>query len=288
MVPVWICEACGLEHPETAEPPPVCVICTDERQFVPPAGQSWTTSERLERAGTTASVAPVEAGLHRITVAPRVGIGQQAFLVTTPAGNLLWEPPGFISAAAVDAVRDLGGVAAVAGSHPHLMGAAISWSHAFGDAPVYVASDDAAWSRRPDPVIRLWGGRESPRPGVTLVQCGGHFPGSCVLLWRDGAEGRGVLLTGDTIFIGPDNLTVSAMRSYPNLIPPPEQAVRIIRDRLDTLAYDRMYGPFGQVVASGARPIVAGSLTRLIAWLRADIPDFAPTTYPAPAPSAEL
>ncbi|TFB56066.1 MBL fold metallo-hydrolase [Cryobacterium tagatosivorans] len=289
-MPIWICEACALEHPDTAEPPGICVICTDERQFVPPAGQRWTTSERLERAGTTARIVPVEAGLHRMTVAPRVGIGQQAFLVTTPAGNLLWEPPGFISASAVGAVRALGGVAAVAGSHPHLMGAAISWSHAFGDAPVYVAADDSAWSRRPDPVIRPWVGLESPLPGVTLVQCGGHFPGSCVLLWREGAEGRGVLLTGDTIFIGPDNKTVSAMRSYPNLIPLPEQAVRIILDRLHPLAYDRMYGPFGQVVASGARAVVTRSLTRLIAWLRADIPDFAPSPSPSPSsasPSAE-
>lgn len=273
---IWICVACGLEHPDSSEPPTRCEICEDERQFVPLAGQRWTTSAELERTGTSAAVVEVEAGLHRLTVTPRVGIGQQAYLVGTPQGNLLWEPPGFISAAAVDAVQGLGGVAAIAGSHPHLMGAAVSWSHAFGGAPVYVAAADMAWIRRPDPVIRLWEGTESLLSGVTNVQCGGHFPGSSVLRWEQGADGRGVLLTGDTIFIGPDNRTVSAMRSYPNLLPLPEQAVRIILDRLDPLAYDRMYGPFGQVVAAGARDIVARSLNRYLAWSRGDVPDFEP------------
>lgn len=276
---IWICVACGLEHTDASEPPARCEICEDERQFVPPAGQRWTTSDELERAGTSAAIVEVEAGLHRLTVTPRVGIGQQAFLVGTPEGNLLWEPPGFISAAAVDAVRGLGGVAAIAGSHPHLMGASVSWSRAFGGAPVYVAAADEAWIRRPDPVIRLWRGTERHLPGVTNVQCGGHFPGSSVLLWERGADGRGVLLTGDTIFIGPDNKTVSAMRSYPNLIPLPEQAVRSILSRLHPLAYDRMYGPFGQVVAAGARDIVTRSLTRYIAWLRAEIPDYDPATF---------
>lgn len=271
---IWICEACGLERQDSAVPPHVCAICLDERQYVPPGGQRWTSSAVLELAGTTAALAAVEPGLHRLTVTPRVGIGQQALLVHTPGGNLLWEPPGFISHAAVQAVRAHGGVAAITGSHPHLMGAAVSWSHAFDDAPVWVAADDAAWTQRPDPVITLWSAGASPLPGVTLVQCGGHFPGSCVLHWPGGADGRGVILTGDTIFIGPSNATVSAMRSYPNLIPLPEPAVRTILERLGGLDYDRMYGSFGQVVESGARAIVERSLERYLEWMRGDVPDY--------------
>jgi len=274
---LWICRACGLEHADSILPPPSCAICTDERQFVPLGGQAWTTSEELERTGTTTALTAGEPGLWRLTVTPRVGIGQQALLVRTPDGNLLWEPPGFICPAAVAAVRGLGGVSAITGSHPHLMGAAVSWSHAFGGVPVYVAAADAAWTRRPDPVIRLWSGREAPLPGLTLVQCGGHFPGSSVLHWSAGADGRGVVFTGDTIFIGPDNATVSAMRSYPNLIPLPERAVRTILDRLRPLAYDRLYGSFGQVVEAGAKAIVERSLERYIEWMRGDVHDFEPT-----------
>jgi hypothetical protein len=85
-----------------------------------------------------------------------------------------------------------------------------------------------------------------------------------------------VLVTGDTIFIGPDNKTVSAMRSYPNLIPLPERAVRTILDRLHPLSYDRMYGSFGQVVQTDARALVQRSLERYIAWLRGEVADFDP------------
>src|SRR6202035_4547748 len=60
-------------------------------------------------------------------------------------------------------------------------------------------------------------------PGVTLVQCGGHFPGSAVVHWASGAEGRGVLLSGDTIFVTPGEDRVSFVWSAPNRLPLSEQ-----------------------------------------------------------------
>jgi glyoxylase-like metal-dependent hydrolase (beta-lactamase superfamily II) len=273
-VTLWICATCGVEYSDSAQPPASCTICTEERQFVPPSGQHWTTSARQEESGTTATLTEIEPGLHRMTVTPRIGIGQQSLLVQTPMGNLLWEPPGFISNATVDAVRRRGGVTAITGSHPHLVGAMVSWSHAFDRAPVYVAAADAKWTMRPDPVVTHWSGDANPLPGIRLVQCGGHFPGSSVLHWADGAAGRGVVFTGDTIFIGPDNKTVSAMRSYPNLIPLPEGAVNQILDRLAPLVYDRLYGSFGQVVPADAREVVRFSLRRYITWLRGDRDDY--------------
>jgi glyoxylase-like metal-dependent hydrolase (beta-lactamase superfamily II) len=273
-VALWICEACGLEHTNSPEPPANCVICDDERQYVPLGGQTWTTSERQEQGGTTAAVTEIEPNLYGITVTPPIGIGHHAFLVRTAGGNVLWEPPGFISGSIVEAVRELGGVAAITGSHPHLMGTMVSWSHAFDSAPAYIAEADRGWTRRPDPVITHWSGEAEPLPGIRLVQCGGHFPGSGVLLWADGAGSRGVVLAGDTIFIGPDNKTVSVMRSYPNRIPLPEKAVRQILDRLAPLAYDRLYSSFGQVLESGAPAIVRRSLERYISWIRGEVPGF--------------
>ena len=41
---LWICHTCGVEYPDTERPPEECLICTDERQYVPLAGQKWTTS----------------------------------------------------------------------------------------------------------------------------------------------------------------------------------------------------------------------------------------------------
>jgi glyoxylase-like metal-dependent hydrolase (beta-lactamase superfamily II) len=280
----WICVACGLEYGApgagTAEaadaegPPQMCIICSDERQYVPPSGQAWTTSERQEGAGTTATLVELEPGLHQMTVLPQIGIGHKPLLVQTSAGNLLWEPPGFISPAAIESVRELGGIAAIAGSHPHLVGAMVSWSHAFDNAPIYFNAADRDWIMRPDPAITHWSGEVNPLPGIRLVQCGGHFPGSCVLLWEGGAGGAGVVLTGDTIFIGPDNKTISVMRSFPNRIPLPEGAVNQILDRLEPLAYDRLYGSFGQVVLTGSRAIVRSSLERYVAWIRGDVDDW--------------
>jgi len=271
---LWICQACGLEHTASTDPPTHCVVCDDERQYVPPGGQKWTTSELQEKDGTRAMIAEVEPGLHRMTVEPSIGIGHQSLLVQTPAGTILWEPPGFISADAIAAVRALGEVAAITGSHPHLMGAMVSWSHAFNSAPVFVAEADRAWTRRPDPVITHWSGEVEPVPGIRLIQFGGHFPGSSMLLWPDGADGRGVLLGGDTIMVGPGNDTVSVMRSYPNRIPLPEKAVRQILDRVEPLEYDRIYSPFGNVIETDAPRVVTESLGRYISWMRGDNLDY--------------
>jgi hypothetical protein len=60
------------------------------------------------------------------------------------------------------------------------------------------------------------------------VRCGGHFPGSAVLHWADGADGRGALFTGDTIQVVSDRRWVSFMYSYPNLIPTNAATVRQI------------------------------------------------------------
>jgi glyoxylase-like metal-dependent hydrolase (beta-lactamase superfamily II) len=271
---LWICHTCGVEYSDTERPPQECLICTDERQYVPLSGQKWTTSEALALHGAAAQVEFLEPGLYRITVSPQVGIGQQSLLVQTAAGNLLWEPPGFIDDTAVEAVRSLGGVAVISSSHPHLTGASVSWSEAFDHAPVYAAEADQAWITRPDDAIRLWSGTERPLPGVTFVQCGGHFPGSSMAHWATGADGRGVYLTGDTIFVGPSRWTVSAMRSYPNLIPLPERAIRQILEAMEPFDYDRLYGSFGQVVEIDAREVVETSLERYITWIRGDVDDY--------------
>ena len=46
-MPMFICTACGTQFTPTDAPPAACPVCDDERQFVPPGGQNWTTHERL-------------------------------------------------------------------------------------------------------------------------------------------------------------------------------------------------------------------------------------------------
>ena len=269
---VWTCATCGIEHADTASPPGTCGICSDERQYVPPGGQRWTTQAELAEQGHRTRVELLEDDLYALTVEPAFAIGQRGLLVRTPGGNLLWEPPGYLDDHAVRAVRDLGGLALVSASHPHLTGASIQWSHAFAGVPVLVASADRQWVRRPDEAIELWAGTRQVLPGVTFVQCGGHFAGSSVAHWAAGAAGRGALLTGDTLAVGADRASVNVMRSYVNNIPLPERAVRRIAAAVAPYPYDRLYGAFALIDAD-AGAVVERSLDRYVAWLRGDVPD---------------
>lgn len=270
---LWLCATCGIEHPDTVQPPERCDICSDERQYLPPGGQHWTTLAEL-REDRTASVEELEPDLYGLTITPKVGIGHRPLLVRTPAGNLLWDAPGYYDEALIQAIQDLGGLTAIASSHPHLTGVSISLGRHFGNVPVYSNEDDQRWIRRPDDAVTLWRGTAEVLPGVTLVQCGGHFAGSAVLHWREGAGGGGVLLSGDTFLVGADRATVSFMRSYPNLIPLPERSVRKIVDAIEPWPFDRLYSGFHPgLIETDAHAAVRRSAERYIGWIRDEIRD---------------
>ncbi len=246
--------------------PATCAVCADERQFVGVGGhggQQWATMDELAVDHRT-EVAEEEPGLVGLVNRPRLGIGQRALLVRTPAGNLLWDCLALVDDATVDVLEELGGVAAIALSHPHFYGACIEWSARLGGAPVYVHADDAGWAQRPGDAYRFWTGDEvEPFPGVRLLRLGGHFPGSSAVHWPAGAGGRGVLLTSDTIQVVPDRRFVSVMWSYPNQVPVDLATLDAMAARLDDLAYDRIYGAFpGTVVRSGGKEAVARSFAR--------------------------
>ncbi|HLV55067.1 MAG TPA: MBL fold metallo-hydrolase [Actinotalea caeni] len=263
----WICATCAVEH---AERVPVCAICDDERQWVPADGQRWTTLAELAANGTRVEITELEPDLYGLTTQESVGIGQQSKLLRTPAGNLLWDPVGFVDDDAVARVRALGEVAFIAASHPHMFGVQVEWSRALGGVPVLVSEADLEWVARPDPVIEPWSGEREVLPGVTLTQPGGHFPGSAVVHWAAGADGRGVLLSGDTIFANPDRTSVSFMRSYPNRIPLSGAVVERIAEHVSRFDFDRLYNNFEGIVPADARDVVRRSAARHAAWVRGD------------------
>jgi hypothetical protein len=262
-----VCETCGVEHAEAAG---VCAICADERQWVPADGQKWATLEELGQAGRRVQIAELEPDLFGITVEPKVGIGQQTHLVRTPAGNLLWDPVGYLDDEAVSRVRDLGEVKAIAASHPHMFGVQVEWSKALGGVPVLVSEADADWVQRPDPAIETWNGRYEVAPGLTLHQIGGHFPGSSVVHWTAGAGGGGVLLVSDTIHANPDRATVTFLRSYPNRIPLSPAVVQRITQAVSQLPFDRLYDNFGRGIDTDAAGAVSRSAARYCGWAQGD------------------
>jgi len=237
----FICKTCGTQFPASSQPPAACPICLDQRQYVGFDGQEWTTLAELQQAHTN-EIRPLEPGLTGIGTTPPFAIGQRALLVQTPGGNVLWDCISLLDDATIEAVRALGGLSAIAISHPHFYSSMIEWCQAF-DAPVYLHADDRRWVMRPDPAVVFWPGEAYPLwDGLTLIRCGGHFPGSTVLHWPGGAAGKGALLSGDTITVVPDRRHVSFMYSYPNLIPLPAITVERIVAAVEPYPFDRIYG----------------------------------------------
>ena len=268
----YICQTCGTQFPPAVHPPSRCPICEDERQYVGWQGQQWTTLEALQQDHHNV-VRAVEPGLTGIGTSPSFSIGQRALLVQTPGGNVLWDCITLIDEATIAEVKALGGISAIAISHPHYYSSMIEWSRAF-NAPIYLHAADREWVVRPDPAVIFWEGEtQALADGLTLVCCGGHFAGGTVLHWPAGAGGKGVLLTGDIINVVQDRRYVSFMYSFPNLIPLSPAAVRRVVAAVEPFAYDRIYSAWwDKVILQDGRQAVHRSADRYIALIEQDEP----------------
>jgi hypothetical protein len=265
---IWICSACGVEHPDTENPPALCAICSDERQYVPVTGQDWTTLAELAAEDFEIEHDELEPGLlHRFHRVPRFGIGQHTHLVVTEAGNLIFDPPNHLDEGLAETIESLGGAACIVASHPHMYGSQVSWSHRLGSIPVLVNAADRQWVQREDPVIQEWRTSEEILPGVTLVEVGGHFPGMTVTHLAAGSAGRGTLLTGDAMMTVADAGWLTFLRSYPNRIPLSAGLVRRLVDRLAPYDFDSLHTLAGGDIPKNAKHAVHRSADRYIAWV---------------------
>jgi hypothetical protein len=269
----FICAACGAQHAASERPPAACAVCDDERQYVPPRGQSWTTLAALARAHRNAW-RRLEPGLLAITTEPSFAIGQRALLVRTRAGNVLWDCLALLDDATVEIVRALGGLAAIAISHPHYYTTMVEWARAFG-CQAHVHEKDRRWAMRDDPAVDFWRGDTLALPGgLTAIRAGGHFPGGAVLHWPDGADGRGALLSGDIVQVAPDRRSVSFMHSYPNMIPLDATSVRRVVDRIAPYRFDRMHGAFpDRTIDAGAHEAMTASARRYVERITTPVED---------------
>jgi len=270
-MPHFICETCGTQYAETAEPPRACAICEDERQYVPPGGQTWTTLEKL-RARHANTWRELEPGLFSITTTPAFRIGERALLVHTPQGNILWDCIALIDSATVRLIEALGGLSAIAISHPHYYTCMVEWSRAFGGIPVHLHEADRRWVMRPDPCLQFWSGAtKTLMPGLTLICAGGHYPGGTVLHWAGGAEGRGALLSGDIVQVVPDGKSVSFMWSFPNFIPLSAPRVEGVASTLTPYDFDRIHGAFdSRTIWRDGKAVLERSAKRYLDMIRGD------------------
>jgi hypothetical protein len=266
-----ICSTCGVQY---AEPREDCPICRDERQYVGWGGQQWTTLDELRESGHRAVTADEGPGVTGIGTDPPTAIGQRALLVRALSGNILWDMTTYIDDELVGHIEALGGVSAIAISHPHFYGSMIEWAHAF-QAPVYVHAADRDWVGRPDPSVVFWeGDTREIGEGLTLVNAGVHFDGGQVLHWAADPDGKGALFTGDIFTVVQDRDWVSFMHSYPNLIPERPWVIRRAMSLIGPLSFDRVYGAWWKrIVAADGAAAVSRSADR---YLRFALDDKAP------------
>jgi glyoxylase-like metal-dependent hydrolase (beta-lactamase superfamily II) len=201
-------------------------------------------------------------------------------LVPSSAGTIMWDCVSVASDAAISALRERGGVDAIAISHPHFYSSMVEWSDALGGVPILLHEADRAWVHCSSPNIEWWNGDSlTLSDDVRLIHLPGHFPGSSALLWDSAPNGRRTLLAGDSLHVVDDRTHVTVMHSVPNFIPVGPHVIRDLRERLTGIVFDDLYGfTWGRNLIGGADEAVARSLTRYL-----DIIDPSATTE-GPAP----
>jgi hypothetical protein len=262
---IYLCVTCGTQFPPADRLPERCPICEDERQFVGLQGQQWIAFDKLQKTHRN-SFHQEDDGIWGIATAPQFGIGQRALLVRTGAGNILWDCISLINPDTVALINALGGISAIAISHPHYYTSMVEWSRAFGGVPIYLHEDDREWVQRLDVSITFWHGETyALEHGLTLIRVGGHFPGFQVLHSAEAEHGQGALFTGDQPQVCPDKRFVSFMYSYPNFIPLDGASVRRIVSVLEPFSFTKLYGAWPNFVVQGnAKEVLRRSAERYL------------------------
>ena len=259
-----VCVSCGTQFPSADAPPERCPVCEDDRQHVGWDGQRWTTMRRL--AVDHSNRVEADGALLGIGVSPRFAIPQRALLVETDAGNILWDCVSLVTEDAVAALEERCGVDMIAISHPHFYSSMVEWSDALGGVPIHLHEADRQWVQRHSSNLSWWSGERCQLSAtVSLLHLPGHFPGSSALYWTAGPNWRCLLLVGDSLLVADDRRHFSVMHSVPNHLPVGPSVIRDLRDRLNGVEFDDVYGwTWGLNVIGGADRKVAASLDRYL------------------------
>ena len=200
----------------------------------------WTSLPELTRKHGVATN-EVSSGLYELQMMPSFAIGQRALLVTTPQGNVLWDCIALLNDPTIAFIKSKGGLRAIAFSHPHYYTTMNEWAEVF-NCPILIHQQDEPWIFNRGPHVRLWSGAEEPLwEGMKLLHVGGHFPGSSVLQVPF-LSAAGAILCGDTFYISPSKKHIAVMYSYPNMIPLPLCEIARIKQLMQPIPFDTMYG----------------------------------------------
>lgn len=254
-----ICATCGTEFPSSNQD--TCPICNDDRQYVPETGQIWTTHESLFN-NYSVLIRKTNQNLFELKVSPSFAIGQRAFLIISPAGNILWDCIPLLSDSTIDFIKAKGGLKAIAFSHPHYYSTMNNWAEVF-DCPIYIHKNDEPWIMYKGPRITLWEGTERPLwNNIRIINIGGHFPGSSIL-HVPAFSPLGTIFCGDTLYISRSKKHISIMHSYPNQIPLSLFEINRIKNQVQSIDFDTIHGAFDfQNLSTDVKEIFSNSMKR--------------------------
>jgi hypothetical protein len=256
-----ICTTCGTQYPPGQPVPELCTICNDDRQYIHENGQNWTRFSDLKKAYNV-QISPVTDQLYSLKMQPDFAIANRALLVQTAGGNILWDCIPLPDDQTVDFIRSLGGLKAIAFSHPHYYSTMNEWASLF-DCPVYIHANDQPWIMYPSGSIRLWTGTSQLLwDGIRIIHTGGHFPGSCVLHIPSESD-RGTVLSGDSLYLSRSKRHLAVMYSYPNQIMLTKNEFATFDQKTAGLTFDSLYGAFdNQDLEGNAMNVFTTSMER--------------------------
>ena len=257
------CATCGTQFPPAAPLTQLCPVCADDRQYIGPNGQQWVSTADIN-ARHSVLVKKINDQLYDLRLVPSFAIGQRAFLIIAPGGNILWDCIPLLNAPVEAFIKSKGGLKAIVFSHPHYYSNMNEWASAF-DCPVYIHRQDAEWVKHSGPRIQFWEGKEKMFwNGIKAVHVGGHFPGSAVLEVASLAPG-GAVFVGDTLYIAASKRHTAIMYSYPNQILLSREVFAAALERMKGLQFDTMYGAFDwQTLDGNAREVFEASMKRYV------------------------
>ncbi|SEJ29064.1 hypothetical protein SAMN04487995_3995 [Dyadobacter koreensis] len=257
-----VCKTCGTQYPADQKLPELCTICNDDRQYITELGQVWIELESLSAQYCTKTTR-VRENLYTLKIIPDFAITQRAFLVLSPSGNILWDCIPLLDEATTAFIKSKGGLKAIAFSHPHYYSNMNVWAENF-NCPIYIHENDKNWVMYKSDYLKFWKGYSMSVADSEIINTGGHFPGSCILK-IPGFSDKGVILSGDTLYISKSKRYVSVMYSFPNHILLSKSEFLSFFDKTKNLEFDTMYGAFeGQNLVGNAKEIFASSMQRYI------------------------
>jgi glyoxylase-like metal-dependent hydrolase (beta-lactamase superfamily II) len=258
-----ICSTCGTQYKETTPRIDGCPICNDDRQYVPALGQAWTSLPLLKKSYSN-NITKIYDNLFEIRTTPKFAIGQRAFLIITPGGNILWDCIALLDQPTIDFIKSKGGLKAIVFSHPHYFTTMNVWADEF-NCPVVIHKYDQEWIFQSGNKISLWTGVEKQLwDGISIINIGGHFPGSSILRVPF-LSPEGTIFCGDTFQIGTSKKHISVMYSYPNYIPVSLAEIKRIRKQVDQIRFDTVFGAFDnqQILLTG-KELLQSSLKKYV------------------------